>query len=72
MKIKAGGRQPKATKVFVVTGEYVWESGTDVLGVCSSRLLAQTAVQALKALPKSRGLYDKYVISESTLDRVSL
>jgi hypothetical protein len=73
--IQAGKSQPKATKVFVVTGEYDWESSTDILGVCSSRLIAETAVQAVKAAMKvspSAFPYDRIDIYECTLDRVSL
>lgn len=57
MKIKAGGtrtgtRTKPLKKVFIVVGEWADIDGYTIYGVFTSRLLAETCVQALNALWK--------------------
>ena len=60
-------------KVFVVRG-FVDYEGSDVIAVCSSRIVANTAIQSHQTLRKVEGRwdYDGYDVLELLLDEVKL
>ena len=70
---KAKTKTKTKTKVFVVRG-FVDYEGSDVIAVCSSRIVANTAIQSHQTLRKVEGRwdYDGYDVLELLLDEVKL
>ena len=71
--ISSKAKAKTKTKVFVVRG-FVDYEGSDVIAVCSSRIVANTAIQSHQTLRKVEGRwdYDGYDVLELLLDEVKL